>query len=86
MALTHANLAYQVANFGHFIDVRPGDRTLSLLPPWHIYERTAGYYVLSRGAAQVYSSIRHFRDDLGAHPPDYFVCVPLVLDTLHSKV
>lgn len=27
-----------------------------------------------------------FRTDLTAYPPDYFVCVPLVLDTLHSKV
>lgn len=27
-----------------------------------------------------------FRTDLTAFPPDFFVCVPLVLDTLHSKV
>ena len=40
----------------------------------------------SRGVCQVFSSIRHFRDDLTRHPPDYFICVPLVLDTLHSRV
>lgn len=84
--LTHANLLYQAHNLSFFLPVSPGQRTLSLLPPWHIYERACGYYLFSRGAAQVYSNIRKFREDLTAHPPDYFVCVPLVLDTLHGKV
>lgn len=35
---------------------------------------------------QVYTNIRHFRDDLGKHPPAFFVCVPLVLDTLYKRV
>jgi long-chain acyl-CoA synthetase len=34
----------------------------------------------------VFSTLRTFRDDLTAHPPDHFVCVPLVLDTLYNKV
>lgn len=55
-------------------------------PKHRSYERTVGYYLYLRGAHQTYSNIFKFRDDLGAHPPDYFVCVPLVLDTLHTKV
>jgi hypothetical protein len=39
-----------------------------------------------RGAVEVFSSLRTFRDDLAAYAPDHFVCVPLVLDTLHNKV
>ena len=35
--LSHANLCYQVNNLQHFLAVAPGQRTLSLLPPWHIY-------------------------------------------------
>ncbi|PSC68813.1 putative acyl-activating enzyme chloroplastic [Micractinium conductrix] len=84
--LTHANLLYQVNNLSHFLAVSPGERSLSLLPPWHIYERACGYYIFSRGACQVYSNIRKFKDDLSVFPPDYFVCVPLVLDTLHGRV
>jgi long-subunit acyl-CoA synthetase (AMP-forming) len=30
--------------------VSPGDSSLSLLPPWHIYQRTAAYYLFSRCA------------------------------------
>eukprot|EP00887_Chlorella_sp_A99_P000574 scaffold17.g574.t1 len=90
----------------YFIDVKAGRRTLSLLPPWHVYERSVAYYVLSSG---VFTNIRKFREDLQAgaargrerragqlraaaaararckYPPDYFICVPLVLDTLYSK-
>lgn len=84
--LTHSNLLYQVSNLHFFLRPQAGQRALSLLPPWHIYERSCGYYILSCGATQVYSNIRSFRTDLTAYPPDYFVCVPLVLDTLHSKV
>ena len=35
---------------------------------------------------QVYSNIKKFREDLEQYPPHFFVCVPLVLDTLHSRV
>jgi hypothetical protein len=28
--------------------VSAGDSSLSLLPPWHIYQRTAAYYLFSR--------------------------------------
>lgn len=59
---------------------------MSLLPPWHIYQRTVAYYLYSCGAREVFTSIRKFREDLTVHPPDHFVCVPLVLDTLHNKV
>ena len=35
----------------------------------------------------MYTNIRRFKDDLSTtYPPDHFVCVPLVLDTLHKKV
>jgi len=84
--LSHGNLFYQVENFHHFITPQPGESTLSLLPPWHIYERSTGYYIFSRGCLQVYSTIKHFREDLQRFPPHFFVCVPLVLDTLHTRV
>ena len=34
----------------------------------------------------MYSTIKHFREDLTRFPPSFFVCVPLVLDTLHTRV
>jgi long-subunit acyl-CoA synthetase (AMP-forming) len=51
--LTHGNLASQVDNFPFFLEVTPGDTALSLLPPWHIYQRTTALYLASRAAKEV---------------------------------
>ncbi len=51
--LSHANLRYQLDNLHFFLAPRPGDRSLSLLPPWHIYERSCGYFLYSRACTQV---------------------------------
>ncbi len=51
--LSHANIFYQVDKFDFFVRLGPGDQTLSLLPPWHIYERAVGYYIFSCGCKQV---------------------------------
>ncbi|GBF88603.1 long-chain-fatty-acid-ligase [Raphidocelis subcapitata] len=84
--LTHGNLRSQIDNFPFFLEVQPGDSALSLLPPWHVYERTAALYIASRGATTTYTSKLRFREDLTAVGPDHFVCVPLVLEMLHAKV
>lgn len=84
--LSHGNIMYQMENFDEFIRVLPKDTALSLLPPWHVYERTATYYLLSKGARVVYTNARKMKEDLSQFTPDYFVCVPLVLDTLRSRV
>ncbi|KAL3144719.1 hypothetical protein ABBQ38_001843 [Trebouxia sp. C0009 RCD-2024] len=84
--LTHSNLLYQLNNLSHFLQPSPGESSLSLLPPWHIYERSCGYFIYSRGVKQVYTNIRRFREDLTKFPPQFFVCVPLVIDTLQTKV
>ena len=51
--LSHANIFYQVDKFDFFVRLGSGDQTLSLLPPWHIYERAVGYYIFSCGCKQV---------------------------------
>jgi long-chain acyl-CoA synthetase len=85
-ALTHSNLLYQINNFPYFLNIRPGDSTLSLLPPWHIYERTCTYHILSRGACIIYTRIPKLKDDLKQYTPDHLVCVPLVLQTLYGRI
>ena len=84
--LSHANLLYQVMKFPSFLEIAPGQRTLSILPPWHVYERVCAYYILSCGACQVITNIKHLKQDLSLYRPNHFVCVPLVLETLRSRV
>ena len=35
---------------------------------------------------QVYTNILRFKEDLTRYPPHFFICVPLVLDTLYNRV
>ncbi|MBE9053431.1 hypothetical protein IQ243_24085 [Nostocales cyanobacterium LEGE 11386] len=37
----------------NFVQVQPGDRLLSVLPSWHIYERTIEYFALSQGCTLI---------------------------------
>ena len=84
--LTHGNLLHQT---GHRLaptrpyDVSeplPGELMLSLLPVWHITERTFELYMLVRGCHVVYSGIRWFKNDLAKHQPQWMVLVPRVLE------
>ncbi|KAI5064704.1 hypothetical protein GOP47_0019399 [Adiantum capillus-veneris] len=84
--LTHSNLLHQVVHLWEVVQPDPGDRFLSLLPPWHAYERSVEYFSLSRGSEQVYTNIKCLKDDLKQYPPHYMVSVPLVFDTLYSGV
>lgn len=65
---------------------QPGDVVLSLLPCWHIFERSAELFVLSRGAQLVYSSIRTFKDDLNKFKPHFLVVVPRLLESVHKSI
>eukprot|EP00798_Chlamydomonas_sp_ICE-L_P017421 gene17421-23723_t len=84
--LMHSNLMYQIKNLRYFVPVEKGETSMSLLPPWHIYERSCGYFMFSHGLRVVFTSIPRFSQDLAKYTPNHFVSVPLVLDTLHSRV
>ena len=53
--LSHANLKYQLDNLSFYLTPQPGERSLSLLPPWHIYERSCGYFLYSGACTQASS-------------------------------
>jgi len=84
--LTHGNLLHQVNSCHTIIEPQPGDRVLSILPSWHAYERSAEYYLLARGCTLIYTSIRHFKNDLRRHQPHYMVGVPRLWDSLYEGV
>jgi len=84
--LTHGNL---ISQLGHRLGPKqlydeteplPGETMLSLLPVWHITERTFELWMFSRGCNVVYSSIRTFKKDLAKHQPQWMVLVPRVLE------
>ncbi|KAF2325719.1 hypothetical protein GH714_034041 [Hevea brasiliensis] len=75
--LTHKNLLHQINNLWEVVPALPGDRFLSMLPPWHAYERACEYFILSRGVEQSYTTVRNLREDLRHYQPHYMISVPL---------
>ncbi|HAG83043.1 MAG TPA: long-chain fatty acid--CoA ligase [Cyanobacteria bacterium UBA12227] len=84
--LTHGNLLHQVTTFGIVIQPQVGDRILSILPTWHVYERTVEYFLLSQGCTQFYTNIRHVKADLKAYKPIYMVGVPRLWESIYEGV
>lgn len=74
-----------MGNLGLVVDCQPGESCITLLPLWHIYERSAMYFRNSRAVHHIFSNVRRIRLDLHRLQPDYFCTVPLVLQTLCNK-
>jgi long-chain acyl-CoA synthetase len=84
--LSHGNLLHQVTGFRSVIQPLVGDRVMSILPTWHVYERAVEYYLLSQGCTQIYTSIRHFKTDIKTHQPQYMAVVPRLLEAVYEGV
>ncbi|XP_065637576.1 probable acyl-activating enzyme 16, chloroplastic isoform X1 [Quercus suber] len=84
--LTHRNLMHQIKNLWDIVPAEVGDRFLSMLPPWHAYERACEYFIFTHGVEQVYTTVRNLKDDLQRYQPHYIISVPLVYETLYRYV
>ena len=74
--LRHRNLIYLTQQLMVAVQPSPGERALSVLPIWHSYERAAGYFLLSCGCRQIYTTIRDLREDLQKARPHFLISVP----------
>ena len=61
--LTHRNMIYNVVSIPPIVGLKKGDRVLSILPVWHIFERANDYSMVASGAAIYYTNVRDLRDD-----------------------
>ncbi|TKB23640.1 long-chain fatty acid--CoA ligase [Desulfopila sp. IMCC35006] len=84
--LSHANIMHNVQVVPEVIQLSEKDNWLSILPSWHIFERTAEYVALARGTTLVYSSIKTFSQDLEKYKPTLVATVPRVWESLYAKV
>jgi len=90
--LSHGNLLHQTSHRlapsrpYEETEPLPGETMVSLLPVWHITERSFELWMLCRGCKVVYSSIRYFKNDMAKHKPEWLVLVPRVLEKIASGV
>ena len=83
--LTHGNILSNIAAILTVIKIPTGESLLSILPSWHMYERTVEYAALGAGAEIVYSSLRTLKDDLRQVRPGFFASVPRLWASIHQR-
>ena len=84
--LTHSNIMHNVRTLPPLIRLQSDDVWVSILPTWHIFERTAEYIHVAKGSCLVYSSIRTFASDLETYKPTLVATVPRIWESLYSKI
>lgn len=82
--LSHRNLLHQINTLGAVVQPEVGDQVIGILPSWHSFERTAEYFLLSRGCTQTYTNIRYLKTDLKTVKPQYMVGVPRLWESIYE--
>ncbi len=82
--LTHANMMSQVRNLP--FDFGPGERFLSILPVWHIYERVFETIAVSRGCSTWFTSLKTIKTDLQEIRPTMMASAPRLWESLHTAI
>lgn len=62
------------------------DRCVSLLPPWHAFERAVEYAVLALGIDFAVSTMTTLKEDLKDFKPTIFPSVPRIWESVHAGI
>ncbi len=84
--LTHKNVMKNLEVLPEILELSEDDLWLSILPSWHIFERTVEYLILSAGCTMVYSSVRTFANDLQHYKPTIVATVPRLWESMYTKI
>ena len=83
--LTHANFMHNIRTLVEVLELSQ-ETYLSLLPIWHVYERTCEYLCMSVGTSFFYSHKRTFKDDLSYIKPTIMPSAPAVWISVYNAV
>ncbi len=84
--LSHKNIMKNLEVLPEIIALSEKDVWLSILPSWHIFERTVEYLILSGGCTMVYASVRTFAADLQHYKPTVVATVPRLWEAMYAKI
>jgi long-chain acyl-CoA synthetase len=86
--LSHGNVVSNIHAVLKVLQPRKGERCLSVLPLSHIYERTAGSYIMFHCGVSIYYTQNHMTiaQDLQETRPEIFLAVPRIFEKVYSRV
>ncbi len=68
------------------LNIKKGDKTVLILPSWHVFDRAFEYCGISAGMTFAYSSTKYFSEDLANEKPDILISVPRIWETVYQKL
>lgn len=86
VVLAHRNLMQNINVLPGHLQITHEDLFISLLPPWHIFERMVEYTAMAAGACQSYSCIRTLGADMASEKPTFMASVPRVWEGILGRV
>lgn len=84
--LTHRNMIYNVAEVPPMVGIAKNDRSLTILPIWHIFERAMYYAIISLGIGYYYTNVRDLRDDFAKVKPTFMASAPRLWENLYMGI
>lgn len=86
--LTHHNIVSNVKAAHQHIHIDDDDRCLSFLPLCHSFERTAGYYAMMAGGAEIYyaESVDTVAKNMTEAHPTIIISVPRLFEKMYNLV
>jgi long-chain acyl-CoA synthetase len=85
--LSHGNFTSNYVQVGSIIkNLSAGEAWLSVLPPWHVFERAAELAALHFGNEIKHTSLKYAKQDLKELSPDYMASVPRIWEGVYDGV
>lgn len=86
--LLHKNFMCQIEGISETLNLKPGDKTLCVLPVWHVYEREMEYYYMANEIAMCYTKPvpSMILSDFKKINISFLACVPRIWDALYKQI
>lgn len=88
VCLSHANICSNIISIASVVKVDTSVSVLSILPLHHTYECTIGFLLIIYGGGSIAycEGLRHISKNISEFKPNFILCVPLLLENVHSKI
>lgn len=86
--LLHKNIMQNIKTLPDVIHITDKERWLSVLPVWHVFERTIEYIILATGGLMAYSkpTAKYLLPDFAEIRPTFMVSVPRIWEALYEGI
>ena len=86
VVLTHGNILHNIRVLPDIIKLEAGEKLLTILPIWHIYERTISYVTAVTGCFTAITNKRDLKTDFTEEAPNIFISVPAIWLNIYNTV